>query len=289
MKAFINDKILDLNQVKIPVLDRGYLFGEGLFETLRAYRGTLPFLKEHLERLEWASAFVGLPFPHPERIKNSAYALLSENNLKEGVVKILLSAQGDSIRSVALKEDPEINLVILCEKYKPIPQETYESGVDLCFLRSLRNEQPPLSTLKSTSWLSKMITARELEEKASFDGILFDYQDHVMETTRSNIFWVKDKTLYTPPLNSGLLPGITRKMVKELAEDNEIECKEKLIHGHELNLMDEVFITGSGIEIMPVTVVDREPIGEGVPGEMTEKFQDLYLDRLKQEIDREEK
>lgn len=285
MKVSVNGKIMEEGEAFVSVLDRGYLFGEGLFETFRSYDGALPFIDRHLKRMEWGATFIGLPFPHPNDLKTAVGELLKANGLPNGRVKIILSGKNAAgFRPLVPTDALDITVVIGCEKFAPRPDEEYENGVALSVIRSVKNTPPPLSNLKSLSSLEKMIARREFLEKDAFDGILLSAEGHVTETTSSNIFWIADEKLFTSPTSLGLLPGVTREIVIEIARDNGIEFDERVIDEEGIKKASEIFLTGSTLEVMPVTRVDNQVIGSGRPGKVTRQLQQLYTQRLKNEM-----
>ena len=282
MKIYINGKIVDETEAKISVFDRGYLFGEGLFETFRSYKGHLPFLDDHLHRMEWSATFIGIPFPHPETIKRGIKEVLQANNLSDARIKILLSTLNKGMRPHVNTEDSEINLVILCEAFIPLPDKDYEEGVHLAVIHSVKNDPVPSSNIKAMNYLSKMIARKEFQEKSAFDGILVNSSGFVTETTSSNIFWYDGKKIHTPPVEAGLLPGITRNIVIKLIKENGLLFSESLIAPEELVKMPEIFLTGSTLEIMPVSEIDGEEVGESQ--KIIKQIKELYKSRLEQEI-----
>jgi branched-subunit amino acid aminotransferase/4-amino-4-deoxychorismate lyase len=282
MKIYLNGEIINQTEAKISVLDRSYLFGEGLFETLRSYDGKIPFLDKHLERMEWASAFVGINFHHPVEIRNGIKDLLEENKLKEARIKIILSMEGDSFKPVDSNEDFKTNLVISTEEFTPFDEDLYEKGVSLIALNSVKNEGAPVSTLKSTSWLTKIIAAREINEKKKFDGIMLNHKGQITEATKSNLFWIKDEIFYTAPTNLGVLPGITRDIVIEEIKDLGFEFKEKIIELDELLKADEVFLTSSTMEVMPVGEIDDQEFDSS---NLTQKIKLAYQERVQEELE----
>ena len=285
MKVSVNGKIVEEKEASLSVLDRGYLFGEGLFETFRSYDGVLPFLDRHLKRMEWGTAFVGPPFPHPNELTSAVKELLKANNLPNGRVRIILSGKNASgFRPLVPTAETEVTVVIGCEKFAPRSDEEYENGVSLSVVHSVKNSPPPVSNIKSLSSLEKMIARREFFEKDSFDGILLSAEGHVTETTSSNIFWVSGGKLFTSPAAIGLLPGVTREIVIEIARGEGIEFEERVIDPEGLKKSSEVFLTGSTLEVMPVTEIDGDPIGGGRPGKLTRQLQQLYSQRLKEEM-----
>lgn len=285
MKVSINGKIVEPSEAKISVFDRGYLFGEGLFETLRSYGGKLPFLDKHLGRMEWGATFVGVPFVHPREIQEHIEALLAANQLKDARIKIVLSAVGHSIRPTLITENMETNLVIACEKFVPISEDEYEEGVDLAIIREIRNDPPPASNVKSLSWLTKTVARREFSEKDCYDGILLSPEGYITECTSANVFWFQGETLCTAPISAGVLPGVTRDLVIQVAKDNGIKVQERLIKEEEFKKVSEIFITGSTLEVMPVTQLDSLPVGSGKPGKTTRDLRQLYKERIQEEID----
>lgn len=285
MKIYLNGKIVDESEAKVSIFDRSYLFGDGLFETLRSYNGKLPFLEKHLNRMEWGATFMGLPFPYPKEIEEGILQTLQINKLENARVRIMLSGINQGLKPNPVSDDVSLNLVIVCEKFLPLPTENYEKGISLITVRSVKNEPSPVSNVKSASRATKMMARREIDEKKSFDGVLLNGEGFVAETTASNIFWVIGKQIYTPPPTVGLLQGITRDAVIELLKKEGITVKESFILPDEIAKADEIFLTGSTIKVLPVTRLDSHKIGNGKPGSMTQKVQNLYQARLKGEIE----
>lgn len=286
MLISINGKLVDEAEASLPLTDRGYLFGEGLFETMRAYQGAIPFLDKHLGRLEWSASFIGIPFLHPSEIKQSLEEVLKANKIREARLKIILSGKNEKGYAPLLPtDDMGINVVILCEPFKPYAAADYEKGVDLAVVHSIHNDPPPASTIKSVSWLTKLIARREYAEKSCFDGILLSADGKVTETTTANIFWVDRGTLCTTPLSKGLLGGITREVVLGLARENGIQVAERVIDPATLKVMEEVFLTSSLMEIMPVSRIDGHYVTSGKPGKITKELTELYRKRVAEELE----
>lgn len=279
MQISINGKIVDQENAKISIFDRAYLFGEGLFETCRSYGENIPFLDRHLKRLEWSSTFVGIPFPHPHEIKKVVFETLKASQYQNARIKIILSGLNQTA-AATLPPDMSVNLVVICEKYISYPLEDYENGVEITILRTTTNDVAPLSSIKSVNWLTKMLALREIAEKECFDGIFLNHQGYVTETSKANLFWVKDKKIKTAPVNAGLLPGITREVILELIKKEGFEMGEELIRPDDLKKVSEIFITNSVMEVMPVVAIDGTSIGEGVPGPITQEISHLYSQSL---------
>jgi branched-chain amino acid aminotransferase len=284
MKIFLNQKIVDEKEAFISVKDRGYLFGEGAFETLRSFDGKIPFLDKHLNRLEWSTTFIGIPFPHPETIRKAIRDLLEANRLKDARIKIVLTGCGEHFTPTPSAEENTVNLMIMAEK---LAESKNDEGCELTVLRSVINDAPPISNIKSVSWITKLIAIREITEKSCDDGILLNHLGQVTETTRANIFWVRNENLYTPPISCGLLGGITRQIIIDVAKDNGIIVKEQTIHPDELKSVQEVFLTNSVVGIEPVIQINESTLGDGQPGKTTKQLQELYAERIQEELTEE--
>lgn len=286
MKVSINGVIKEADEARVSVFNRGYLFGEGLFETLRATKGELPFLDKHLERLEWSATFLGIGLPHPQEIREAIRATLKANDLKDARVKLVLTTDNlGGFAPTLPTESMEPHLLVATEKLEGISDRSYEEGESLVTLHSVVNDPPPMVTMKNVSWLTKVMALKEVYEKDAYDGILLNTKGQVTETTKSNIFWVEEETLCTPPVNLGLLGGITRKIVMDLArEDGLIVTEKGVMHSH-LKKASEIFITNSIIEILPITYLDGEPIGEGKPGIVTQDLIKAYQSRIEEELE----
>lgn len=285
MKIYFNGNIIEAKDARVSVFDRGYLFGEGLFETFRSYQGKLPFIDKHFGRMEWGASFIGLPFPHPSEILKAVKDLLKANQLKDARIRVLLSGMNEGLRPTLLTENTPVNLMIAVEPFKPLSDEEYEEGVELAVVHEIKNDPPPAANIKSSSRITKMIALREIEEKSCFDGILLSAEGYVTETTRANIFWVEKDCVCTPPVSVGILPGVTREIVIALAKDNGMLFKEKCIKAESLSYVTEMFLTGSTLEVMPVASLDGNPIGNGTRGSITRQLQELYQERIKEELE----
>lgn len=283
MKIYLNGEIIDEKEAKISVFDRGYLFGEGLFETVRSYNGSLPFLDRHLKRMEWSATFLGLPCADPATIKKGIGDLLQINNLKDARIKILLSGINQGMRPQLATDNTTINLVILVEPFVPWPMSDYKKGVRLCVIHSVRNDPAPVANMKTMNVLPKIMARREFMERDCFDGILLNAEGFVTETASANIFWVKNELVLTPHSNAGLLNGVTREVLLEIFKNEKITFKETYSKEEELHHADEIFITGSTLEIMPVTKLEEKKVGSGKPGPVTCKIRELYQRCLEKE------
>ncbi len=279
-----NEKFLDEARAHVSVADRGFLVGEGLFETLRAYNNHVVFVKEHLLRLAEGAEQLGIELPVSlERLRFLVYQTLHLNKLQDAVVRVYLTSEGSGIGD--LDSPPKkINLLISCKPYTVPPAKCYEQGVDVCWVKNVVAEQGLMSQLKSTSYLSRLLARREAQKKNCFEGIMLNPYGHVAEGSGSNVFMVSGSVIYTPPAEEGLLQGVTRQQVIHLAEKEGFEIEEKVILPEDLLKADEVFLTSTLKEIMPVKKVADIKM-KSSPGPITQKLLDTYRDTVQWHVE----
>ncbi len=273
-ELYINGKYCDVSEATVPVTDRSYLFGEGLFESFRSFDGKIPLLKDHLNRLEWETTFLELPFPRHINFQKICEELLAKNKLKEARFKIVLSQSGRFASDQSDKSDAETNLVVFCEPFdeKKIPP-VYRLRIE----RILVNDPLPLAAIKTTNYLHKAYARKIAQEAGYNDAVLLNYKGLVTETTTANIFWVdKDAHLFTVASEQGLLDGVMKKKLKEIFAASKLTCKEGLIGPDDFSNAREIFVTNSVIGIKPVVAVDLRQISGGEEGPITEMVRELW-------------
>lgn len=282
-----NEKFLDEDRAHVSVADRGFLVGEGLFETLRAYNGHVVFVKEHILRLAEGAEQLGIELPVSlERLRFLVYQTLHLNKLQDGVVRIYLTSEGAGIGD--LDSPPKkINLLISCKTFQPFSAKQYEKGVDACWVKSVVAEQGLMSRLKSTSYLSRVLARREAQKKKCFEGIMLNAHGHVVEGAGSNIFIVSNSKISTPPVEEGPLVGVTRQQIIHMAEKEGFEIQEKILLPEDILLADEVFITSTLKEVMPVLHVEGKKISS-CPGPVTKKLLEIYRETVQWHVENAE-
>ena len=273
---YLNGKYCDISEATIPVTDRSFLFGEGLFESFRSFDGKIPLLKDHINRLEWSTTFLDLPFPKTD-FQKICDQLLEKNKLKDARFKIIFSRAGqsslDNVDTVDAV-DTKINLIVFCEPYDekktpPVYRLKTERGVV--------NDPLPLAAIKTTNYLHKVYARRIAQEAGYNDAILLNAKGFVTETTTSNIFWVdKDAHLFTVASEQGLLDGVMKKTLKELFVKSKLTCKEGYITPDDFSSAREIFVTNSVIGVKPVVAVDLRQISGGEEGPITEMVRELW-------------
>ncbi len=286
MKVYVNGKIVDHDKAFISVFDRGFLYGDALFETMRGYAGGIFRLNGHLRRLY--SSMKSLKIRQPLADKEAGkviYELLKINGLSGGGARVRMTV------SRGLSEDGGIdisksgpsNAVITAGAYTPIADKHYENGVMLNIAGARRNSQSILCNFKVVNCLESILAKKDALPLGFFDTVFLNESGYVCEASASNIFMITGNTLATPSLGCGILPGITRKVVLELSPYAGVGVKEGEFSESELKNADEVFITNSMFEILPAIRIDDEAIGEGSVGRITKKIRELYKEAVEKE------
>lgn len=296
---YLNGAFVEDTQAQISVYDRSYLFGEGLFETFISKDEKIPFLTDHLNRLEWSCTHLSFQFPTEINFSEICQELLKKNDLKNARFKILLSRTGIApssqikvkVESTALSEHRANqnsidasnavftqNCVVFCE---PHDENKIPATYHLKIIKNMHNDALPLAAIKSTNYLTKLLARSEAHDSGFDDGILTNSKGQVTETTTANIFWIdKDGALWTIMSDQGLLGGITKKNLITLIKDKGLKIRDGVITPLELSSQREVFVTNSVIGIKPVSQIDQRQISGGEAGPVTEMLQDLWKNHL---------
>ncbi|GJL78221.1 MAG: branched chain amino acid aminotransferase [Nitrospinaceae bacterium] len=276
--VFLNGLFMAQSSATVSVLDRGFCYGDGLFETMRCYGNRVFCLDEHLERLYQSLDLIYLDVPMTrEEMRSALYETIKRNQVPDSMVRLTIS-RGE--QSTGFHIDPETSptFVIVVRELEPLPAEWYEKGIDISLFPETANRIGGLARqIKSCNFLTYIIVREMAHSKKSVEGILLDDNNRVTEGTTSNVFMVKDGVLKTPDLNPHILPGITRQVVLKVAEKNGIPVSLNTIHAEDIYHADEVFVTNSRIEVMPVRNADGKTIGSGRPGEVTRLLHAEFL------------
>jgi len=277
MWVFLNNQFVKDHEAHVSVFDRGFLFGDGIFETLRIHNGRPLFLDRHLRRLHQSCDLLGLSLGKSEPAWNNLLQeLIERNHLEHAMVRITISrgigGQGP---------DPSgcINSTIVMFT-RPLPQLTKDQkkhGVNLTILKTRRQPSCAIpSQVKSLNYLNNILAKQEAIQAHTFDGLLLNTDGFLTECTTSNFFFVKEQRLHTPSLQCGILPGITRELVLELAKKERIDVQEGVYRPDELWDADEGFLTNTGFGILPVTTIETRPLSSSRERSMTKTIQHLY-------------
>ncbi|HHT9116885.1 MAG TPA: aminodeoxychorismate lyase, partial [Candidatus Wunengus californicus] len=275
-RIFLNDKIVKDTEGLLSTLDRGFLYGDGLFETLRTY-GKTPFrLEDHVARLSNSAQYFNIPFHYTsQQIRQIIEHLLTENNLKDAYIRMTLS-RGLGFNGLIPTGTCAPTFVIHTKPLAAYPASLYKTGVLLITSHIRRSATCPISCHKTLNFLTNYLIKRKASEKGAHDALILNTDNHIAECAVSNIFVVEKNTVITPSLKANVLPGITRKIVLELCKENGIHASEELFGLERVFGASEVFITNALMEIMPVSKIDGYAVGKLVPGTITKLLHDKY-------------
>jgi branched-chain amino acid aminotransferase len=284
----VNGKISDGASAAISVFDHGFLYGEGVYETLRTYNGE-PFLFDrHMQRLRASAAMIMLdvPLSDAEYLKRSVDTMVAaglgkgaEGRVNEAYIRILHTRGiGDLTYDIAATPVPS---VVIIAKPLPIPsEEQFEKGVKVCMVDIIRNHPRSVNPLiKSNNLLNNALCMQQAMRKGGVEGVFRNYKGELSECSQSNLFIVKDGVVRTPPLDAGLLAGITRGFVFEVGSSLGIPVEESQLYDADLFGADEAFFTSTTKELMPIVQVDDRKVGTGLPGPSTQKLLAEYRRR----------
>jgi branched-chain amino acid aminotransferase len=277
MLVYLDGHFVAREQAVVSIFDHGFLYGDGIYETLRAYGGRLFLLKKHLARLKRSSRAISLRLPMPlEKIGEALYETLNANKLRDAFVRLQISrGPGEIGLDPALCSAPTI--VIVAKPLHDYPASYYQQGVSVTIVKTRRNHPLALNpAIKGTNFLNNILAKIESLKAGAYEGIMLNWRGHVAEGTISNIFMVKKGVLYTPHTDTGILEGVTRDLVLRLAKRKKIPVRETLLLPKQLLASDECFITNTTMEIMPVTAIDRKMVGNGYPGPVTAVLHQEY-------------
>ncbi len=282
--VFINGEFYEKEDAKISVFDKGFLYGDGVFEGIRAYDGKIFKLDEHIDRMfEGAKAIMLEPPYTKQEIKSIIIDTCRKNDVKDAYIRPVLSRGiGDLGLNPFLSK--KASFVVIVDKLVMYPEEIYTNGMSVIVASTVRNSTnalPPM--IKSLNYLNNILAKIEAVNADVFEAVMLNEDGFVAECTGDNIFIVKNGVLITPPKEAGILVGITRNEVIKIAKKNGIPFEERLFSKMDLYVADEIFLTGTGAEVVPVTKVDKRTIGDGKPGKITTFILEEYRKLTKSE------
>ncbi|MDD5347309.1 MAG: branched-chain-amino-acid transaminase [Candidatus Omnitrophica bacterium] len=271
MKIYINGKFYEKEDAKISVFDHGLLYGDGVFEGIRAYNRLVFKLKEHIVRLYESAHTIMLKIPMSrEQMIKATVATLKVNHLSDAYIRLVVTRGEGDLGLDPRKCNGHATVIIIADKVKLYPEKLYNDGLAIVTVATVRNLPEALNPqIKSLNYLNNILAKIEAINFGCEEAIMLDALGYIAEATGDNIFIVKKGELYTPPQCMGTLRGITRDSVLEIASKNRIPAHEHVMTRHELYNADECFLTGTAAEIIPVVKVDGRAIGTGKPGTLT--------------------
>ena len=277
MKIFIDGKYFDQKNAKISVFDHGLLYGDGVFEGIRAYNGRVFKLKEHIDRLFYSAKAILLTIPmsHAEMIK-AVVDTCRRNKIRDGYIRLVVT-RGVGTLGLNPNKCKEPSVIIIADKIQVYPPSMYQRGMDIVTVATTRNLHSAINpAIKSLNYLNNILAKIEANNAGVEEAIMLNAEGFVSECTADNIFIVKGNQLMTPPLSAGALYGITRGVVMDLARENGMAVTEPNLTRYDLFIADECFLTGTGAELIPVVKIDGRVIGAGKPGPATKDLVTRY-------------
>lgn len=276
-KVYINGKLYPKEDAKISVFDHGLLYGDGVFEGIKCYNGNMFKFSEHIDRLYNSARAIALEIPMTkEEIKKAVKDTLNANKMKDSYIRLVVTR---GIGKLGL--DPfncsQPQVIIITDLIQLYPKELYEKGLDAIIVPTIRNHYEALNPkIKSLNYLNNILAKIECINAGASEGIMLNKDGYVAECTGENIFIVKDNKVITPPTYSGILVGITRNVVIDLAVKAGIVVKEEHLTRYDLYVADECFLTGTAAGIIPVAKIDGRKISSGKPGKITRNLLEKY-------------
>jgi branched-chain amino acid aminotransferase len=284
MHIFLNDRFVPRDEALVSVFDHGFLYGDGIYETLRAYGGRIFMLQQHLARLQRSAKLIGLEIPIPEKDWPSLLSdAIARNQLSDAYLRITVS-RGTGEIGLDPGLCPKPTVVVIAKPFQAYPPHLFKEGVSLISTSVHRNLATALSPqIKSLNFLNNILAKQEAVHAGAFDGVMLNAEGHLTECTTSNIFFVQHGALCTPSVACGILDGITREVVLALAKEQGIKIEESAYTPEALRQAEECFLTNTTMELMPVRDMDQRLVGSGKPGPLTLKLRELFranLDRF---------
>jgi branched-chain amino acid aminotransferase len=282
LQVYINGKYYAKEDAKISVYDHGLLYGDGVFEGMRSYNGFVFRMQAHLDRLWTSAKAICLDIPMPkDELAEAVNQTLRLNELKDAYIRLVVTRGAGSLGLDPNRtQNPQI--IIITDHITLYPNEFYENGLEIITVSTIRNHPAALSPrIKSLNYLNNILAKIEGLQAGCVEALMMNHRGEIAECTGDNIFLVRDGVLLTPPIDAGILEGITRQAVLDLAAAANIPIREIPLTKHDVYIADECFLTGSAAEVIPVVKVDSRVIGEGKPGPLTQQLTTAFHELIR--------
>lgn len=278
---YLNNKLVSESKAKVSVFDHGFLYGDGIYETLRAYNRVVFKIDEHIERLFRSASMISLKIPQSaDEIKRAVYKTIMANGQNDAYIIRISISRGTGTIGLDPELCPKPTFVIISRPFKEYPKEYYEKGVKIAIVNVRRNFKGALNPqIKSLNFLNNILAKIESKNKGAYEAIMLNHRGYIAEGTITNIFFVNNNILCTPSLDVGILDGITRRIILDLAKGLKIKTKEGKFTRRYLYNAQEVFISNTTMEVMPVTEIDNIKIGTKV-GKITQMLSLAYKKKV---------
>lgn len=277
LTIYCNGEFVPEAEAKVSIFDHGFLYGDGIFEGIRAYHGRVFRLAEHLKRLYESAQSINLRIEIPvAEMQEVVLETLRRNNLSDAYIRLVVS-RGKGDLGLDPGNCPKSAIFCIADQIKLYPPSMYEQGLEVKTVAIRRNNPDSLNPrIKSLNYLNNILAKIEARQAGVMEAIMLNQEGYVSECTGDNIFIYRNGVLLTPPIYAGVLEGVTRNAVLEIARKIGIETKEELFTRHDVYTADECFLTGTAAELIPVVKVDGRAIGNGQPGEVFKKLLDEF-------------
>ncbi|GAA4705293.1 branched-chain-amino-acid transaminase [Brevibacillus fulvus] len=281
---YLNGEFVCKENAKISVYDHGFLYGDGIFEGIRAYNGNIFRLEEHIERLYESALSILLQIPHtPAEMCQLVVETVRRNNLRDAYIRLVVS-RGTGNLGLDPRSCPTPSVIIIAEQLSLFPRELYETGLRIITVPTRRNTPDALNPkIKSLNYLNNILVRMEAAQAGVSEALMLNREGYVAEGSGDNVFLVKKGILYTPPAYIGALQGITRQVIIEIAQQLGYVVKEEPFTRHDVYVADEVFLTGTAAEVISVIEVDGRRIKDGKPGQVTGQLLQEFRQRVEKE------
>jgi branched-chain amino acid aminotransferase len=282
MKVYIDGQLLDEADAKISVFDHGLLYGDGVFEGIRMYHNRIFKLREHIERLYWSAKAILLEIPmSPDEMMRACVETCRANALREGYIRLLVT-RGKGTLGLDPRRCPRASVIVIASQIQLYPEKYYREGLTIVTVpttRMLVNSVNP--AIKSLNYLNNILARIEANNAGVEEAVMLNSDGFVAECTGDNVFLVQKGRLLTPPLSAGALYGITRNTVLECAQHLGIAWAEPSLTRYDCYNADEMFLTGTAAEMVPVVKMDGRVIGSGQPGPITARLLAAFREKTK--------
>ncbi len=282
LKIYINGQILPQEEAKISVFDHGLLYGDGVFEGIRAYNGKIFAQDQHLDRLYDSAAAISLKIPITKKeMANDIKKTMEANKLSDSYIRLVVT-RGIGKLGLDPNKCSTPQIIIITDTIELYSKALYEKGLDIVSVTTIRNHFSALDPkIKSLNYLNNILAKLESIQAGAGEALMLNKDGYVAECAGDNLFILKNNVLLTPPASVGILIGITRNIIMKLAAEMGIPVKEELMTRYDLYIADECFLTGTAAEIIPVVKIDGRTIGNGRPGKITLDLLKRYRDLTK--------
>ncbi|MCC9601853.1 branched-chain-amino-acid transaminase [Stieleria sp. JC731] len=281
-QIYINGEFFAPEDAKVSVYDHGLLYGDGVFEGMRIYSGKVFRLKEHLVRLDESARAIGLSLPIDlDKLAADTNETVAKNAIEDGYIRLIVTRGSGPLGLDPFKcSNPQ--LIIIADSITLYPETYYQNGLELVTASTIRNHPAALSPrIKSLNYLNNILAKMEGLKAGCIEALMLNHKGEVAECTGDNIFIIKNGKLNTPPIEAGILEGITRNAVLELAIEAGIPTTELPMTRHDIYIADECFLTGSAAEVIPAVKLDGREIGDGKVGPITQQLNQAFRELVR--------